>query len=305
MSNLLEKSKKITPSAIKKLLPTKIKQDAISSLTAFSVWHQTFNADSRSLPDFIIAGTQKGGTTALYSLLSHHPNITPALVKEIHYFDWHYSRGLKWYKAHFPIINNKSMRSSRDNCPFITGEASPYYMFYPYAFERIAKIVPHVRLIFLLRDPVERTYSSYHQQRHMGREVHSFEEALDLEKGRIEPEVDKILRDETYVSYNHAHFSYLARGIYADQIKRCFEFFPRNNVLIIDSGRFFKHTSEVYGEVSNFLGLTAHAIPKIYTSNIRNYDKMNADTRRRLVDYFRPHNERLFDLIGERFDWSI
>src|SRR5437868_6286833 len=112
----------------------------------------------RLVPDFIIIGAQKGGTTSLYNYLITHPGIAPIYVKEPHFFDTSFSKGLVWYRSHFPTRLEKYYAQHFHKLDFITGEASPYYLFHPLAPERVAKTLPHVKLILVLRNPVDRAY---------------------------------------------------------------------------------------------------------------------------------------------------
>jgi len=91
----------------------------------------------RLKPSFVIVGAQKAGTTSLYRYLIQHPNIKSSLLKEIHYFDLNYNKSLSWYHLFFPLKTKKNN---------ITGEASPYYMFHPFAIERIAKVNPDIKI---------------------------------------------------------------------------------------------------------------------------------------------------------------
>jgi len=131
------------------------------------------------LPDFIIIGVQRGGTTSLYKYMTKHPKIIPALKKEIHFFDNKFGKGLSWYESQF--MQNpffcllKRKRKSEDT---ITGEASPYYIYHPHVPKRISKILPNVKLIAILRNPIERAFSHYNHEVRLGAEKLSFEDAL-------------------------------------------------------------------------------------------------------------------------------
>src|SRR5205823_10005526 len=186
------------------------------------VFEKAFRATTnplRLMPDFIIIGTMRGGTTSLYSYLTAHPYIGSAYMKEVHFFDVYYSKGLPWYRAQFPSSVQKYYAERVQKQSFITGEASPYYLFHPHAPKRIAKILPQVKLIVLLRNPVSRAYSHYYHEVTGGHEKLSFEEAIACEEERIGKEAEQLAQNEQYVSYKHRHFSYLARGIYVDQLK--------------------------------------------------------------------------------------
>jgi hypothetical protein len=190
-----------------------------SALQAARLWRR-LTAGRRTLPAFIIIGAQKAGTTSLYKYLRQHPNIVPALKKEVKFFDCNYDLGLDWYRSHFPY-------HSKLNGQKMTGEASPHYLFHPLAARRIANVLPEVKLIALLRNPVERAYSHYQLNVRRGREPLSFEQAIDKEEERLQGMREKILAGEDIPLYNFLHYSYLAKGIYADQLQYWFAQFPR------------------------------------------------------------------------------
>ena len=146
----------------------------------------------RMMPDFIIIGTQKGGTTSLYRYLIEHPCVAPIYIKEPHFFDIYFYKGLQWYRAHFPTAVEKYYARHIQKHDLITGEASPYYLFHPQAARRVAKTLPKARLIVLLRNPIDRAYSQYqHQTRQDGVEPLTFEEALECEEKRLAGEEEK------------------------------------------------------------------------------------------------------------------
>src|SRR4051794_22945776 len=131
----------------------------------------------RPLPDFLILGAQKAGTTALYAYLRWHPEITGPSFKEVSFFDRHYANGERWYRAHMPARRRS-----------LVGEASPSYLFHPLAPERVAGLLPEARLIALLRNPVARPSSNYQNEVALGGEPLSFEEAIGREDERMEGE---------------------------------------------------------------------------------------------------------------------
>ncbi|HEY9295730.1 MAG TPA: sulfotransferase domain-containing protein, partial [Phormidium sp.] len=159
-------------------------------------------------PDFIIIGAQKCGTTSLYEYLIQHPQILAASKKEVHFFDLNFAKGVDWYRQQFKPVSQKS----------ITGEASPYYIFHPLVPQRIYQLFPQVKLIVLLRNPVERAISHYYHEVRLGFEDLGLEDAIAQEPARLEGETAKILADETYYSYNHQHYTYLSRGVYVEQL---------------------------------------------------------------------------------------
>jgi hypothetical protein len=258
----------------------------------------------RLLPDFIIIGAQKCGTSSLYRYLIQHPRVAACLKKEVHYFDWHFRRGTRWYRAHFPTAAYRRMYETWTGHQLLTGEASPYYLFHPHAPERVRALLPGVKLIALLRDPVDRTLSAYHHQVRRGRESLAFLEALDREQQRIDGERARLTDDHSYNSPAHRHFSYLARGIYADQLTAWMKAFPRERLLVIRSEDFFEDPASVYSQVLDFVGLPHWEPPQFRRFNAADYDAMDPSIRQRLTDYFAPHNQRLYELVGRDFGWS-
>ena len=244
----------------------------------------------RRLPDFLILGAQKAGTTALYAYLRWHPHITGPAFKEVSFFDRHYARGEAWYRAHLP---------ARVRAGTLVGEASPSYLFHPLAPERVAALVPDARLIALLRNPVDRAFSHYQHEVALGRETLSFEEAIEREEERMHGEVEHMLRDPTYFSYPWWNYTYLARGRYAEQLERWFAVFPREQVLVLATDELAADPEAAYSRVLDFLEVEAHALasyPRIFE---RDYGVMKPETRTRLEGYFEEPDRRLADVLKE------
>lgn len=259
----------------------------------------------RVLPDFIIIGAHKSGTTALYDYLSEHPHIIPASDKEIHFFDLNYAKGLGWYRARFPTSFQKFWFEKLRGRPILTGEASPYYILYPHAPTRVKRLIPRVKIIALLRNPIDRAYSHYHHEIRKGRETLPFADVMRLEPERLKGEWEKIILDEKYISYNHNYYSHLCRGVYVDQIANWHKHFPKEQMLIIRSEDFFEDTPGIYRDVLRFLGLPFFELKNYRPANVGGYTTpMDPVLRARLVEYFRPHNRRLEEYLGRPFDWD-
>src|SRR5581483_7937596 len=225
-------------------------KDAAQSSVSF---YRTITSSIRLLPDFIIIGAQRGGTTSLYAYLSQHPQIAPAVTKEVHFFDNNFEKGIGWYRTQFPFLIEKSIAKNIGKQNFITGEASPYYLFHPHVPERVAKVVPGAKLIVLLRNPVDRAYSHYYHEVELGHEKLSFEEALAQEEARTHEECARIVADQHYRSYNHQHYTYLSRGIYANQVQRWLNLFPREQLLVIKSEDFYADPDGIFQQTLAFL----------------------------------------------------
>jgi hypothetical protein len=258
----------------------------------------------RLMPDFIIIGGQRCGTTSLYNYLTKHPCVVPAHMKEIHFFDINFCKGVAWYRAEFPSILHEHYAKQMGKRDLVTGEASPYYIFHPLAAERVSETIPQVKLIALLRNPVDRAYSHYYLEVRRGRETLSFEDAIDKGAERLAGEKEKLIEDENYYSLNHRHYSYLARGIYVDQLKPWMSYFPREQILILRSEDLYDDPPATLERVTEFLDLPIWE-PKRYEKYHRaRYPKMSVATRERLVDYYEPHNQRLLEYLGMDFGWN-
>lgn len=254
-----------------------------------------FTSRFRKMPDFIIVGVQKGGTTSLFNYLKTHPEIKLHNNKEIHFFDRYYNQGVSWYRSWFPL----------EMYGKVTGEATPNYIFYPNAIKRMKTMLPKVKLIVLLRNPIERAYSHYQMEKRKGREGLSFENAIKHEKLILEHEYIKVEeKGEDYFSERLTNNSYLTRGLYAEQLKRLFVYYDKSQVLIIDSKNFKKNTEVVLKEVYDFLELNQVEGSKLEKNkNVHNYPLMNEETKSYLEDFYRKPNEELFKLLNQRFDW--
>lgn len=245
-------------------------------------------AHQRSLPDFIIIGAQKGGTTSLYRYLNQHPAVDVALHGEIHFFDRSFANGIDWYLAQFPL---------RDAAK-IVGEKSPNYLYHPKVPRRLRAAIPNVKLIALLRNPIDRAYSQHQMNVKKGGEPLTFEEAIAREP-------DRLSRDSDLLSREWRLASYLTRGRYAEQLQHWWDVFPRDQLLIIKSEEFYATPEETYLRTLAFLNLPPWRLPQY---RVHQYwgesEPMRPETRARLATYFAPHNRRLYDLLGRDLGWD-
>jgi len=245
------------------------------------------SARRRQLPGFIIIGAQRGGTTSLYNYLIDHPQVGAATRKEVHFFDRYFEKGIDWYRAHFP----------RRGEFVIVGEASPYYLFHPEAPQRILAAMPRAKCIALLRNPIDRAYSHFHFEVARGREPLPFAEATEREPERLRTSDD-------LMGPAWRHHSYLARGAYADQIRRWLTVFPPEQLLILQSEEFYRDPQRILHLTQDFLGVDRHEPRQFTIYHDANYPMMDPEVRRRLRDHFAPLNRELYDLLGRDFGWE-
>jgi hypothetical protein len=260
--------------------------------------YRRLTSQDRVLPNFIIIGVQKGGTSSLYQYLTRHPKVLPGYKKEVKFFDGNYQRGLNWYRYNFPLAEQMSDPQTQ------TGEASPSYVFHPQVPQRIKDTLPDIKLILLLRDPVARAYSHYQGNLRKGHESLPFQEAIEREESRLKGEREKIIADQTYPMYSYLVYSYLARGVYIDQVRNWFESFPREQILILKSEAFFNNPPKIFEQVLAFLGLPEWKLDSDDIFNIGSYEKMDPEMENKLRAYFLPYNQALYEYIGEDFNWE-
>lgn len=285
--------KSLTPRSLKGAVGAAV--EGVGAITSFL----------RMLPTFIIVGGQRCGTNSLYEYLAAHHLVGRALpLPEVHFFDVSFDRGMDWYRGHFPVrFRSVRLRDGAEN-RLITGESSPYYMFHPLAIRRVADSLPDIKLVVLLRNPVDRAYSHYNHERSRGHEPLSFEEAIELEHERLTGEEERIVADDGYRSFNHQHFSYLARGAYADQLERIFASCGRDRVLVLTSEDLFSAPRDTHLKALEFLGLPTLPLARYPKLNPGRYSGLSSALRRRLSDHFADDNQRLSLLLGRDFDWD-
>ena len=252
------------------------------------------SAGGRPLPDFLVIGAQKAGTTSLLEYLCQHPAVRPPVRKEVHFLDHEFGRGPGWYRAHF----------ERRRAGTVTGEATPYYLFHPLAAGRAAEVVPDARLIVLLRDPIDRAFSQHNHERVLGFETLGFEAALAAEAERLAGEEERILTGSGYRSFSHQHHAYLARGRYAGQLEGWLARFDRGRILVLAAEELFADPRRIAVEAQQFLGLPLRPPRDVSPRNARSYAPIDPALRERLRSEFAADNRRLYELVGRDFGWD-
>lgn len=265
-------------------------------------------ASWRSGPDFLVVGTKRGGTTSLWNNLLRHPEVAGLFPQNRgrkstdHYFEAGGS-SLRWYRSHFPT-RRQVRHNERLGLGLVAGEASPYYMYGPHCLESAARDFPDVKVIMLLRDPVERAYSHFQERRKQGTEPLDFEAALAAEPLRLAPDESRWLHDPAYYSAVHDHMSYRSRGVYLPQVRRALEVFPRDQVLIMRSEDFYSGYQQAFDRVCGFLGVTGWDLQHPEHHNRIPRSPMAPETRAELRDFYAPFNAELQEYLAVDFQWQ-
>lgn len=203
-----------------------------------------------SLPHFLVLGAQKGGTTSLHHLLRRHPGIFLPDVKEVHYFSQHSEKPLTWYANHYRDAAASQLR----------GDITPFYLYHCASPQRIHAYLPKVRLIALLRDPVERALSQYFHARRNGHEALELEAALQAEETRLIG-AEQIVSQPGGYHYSYQKHSYLKRSRYDEQIQRYQRLFPAKQLLILRSEDLFDAPAKCWDRLLTFIGADPIPLP--------------------------------------------
>ncbi len=250
----------------------------------------------RAQPDFLLIGSQKAATTTLHAYLAQNTHLQPANIKEAHFFNMHYDRGLHYYKSCFPI-------RKRGKLAF---ETTPDYIDHPLAPKLCHQILPEAKLILTLREPVERAFSHFNFVQGYNAEERqlSFEEGLEKESHRMNRALKTLETDRYQAARLLSNHGYLRKGVYAEHLQRWLQYYPRDRFLFIEFEDIKNDIHAVIEKICVFLEIPFERVEQQKKLNTTTYRApMQEDTRERLTHYFGPHNEQLFALMGTHFNW--
>lgn len=260
----------------------------------------------RPLPDYLIIGAKKGGTSSLTNWLLQHPDnlrMFPSYqpLKSPHFFDIGFHEGVDWYRGHFPTARTRARHPGA-----IVGEASPYYMFHPAAAARARSVVPGAKVLAVLRNPVSRAYSNYWDRVSAGTEtLPTFEAALEAEPARLaDVDHERLRHDPSYYSLAHDQFTYLARGRYLEHLSTWLDTYPPEQVLVLRAEDMYADPAAEFARVQRFLGLRPCSAIDLRTYNERSKPPIDPRTRAWLAEYYRPHNAALSERLGRDLGWD-
>lgn len=257
----------------------------------------------RTIPGLLIIGAQRAGTTALAQDLGEHPQMARPQRKEVHFFDRHHDRGLGWYRSHFPTLRRMDqIRGAYGNAT--TGEATPNYLLHPHAAKWAKDELPGVRVVAMLRDPVDRAHSHWQLMTRQGKEDRDFAAALALEPQRIGPDLERLCEDPSHSATNLWTYSYRTRGCYAAQLARWIDEIGRERVFVIRSEDYRHNPAVTYQRLLDFLGLRPFSPRQFATAHTAVRSSIDPAVERELRSFYEPHNEALRQLLGSDIGWS-
>jgi hypothetical protein len=269
---------------------------------------RTPTASLRTVPDALVIGAQRSGTSSIYKYLGAHPQVVPSIRKEIEYFSTSFHEGEAWYRAHFPLEARRVLHRRLTDRPVRTFEATPDYLLDPRAAQRAAERLPSARIIALLRNPVDRAFSHYLHSRRLGFEPLDFAQAIAEEPKRLAGEYERLLEDPTYQARSLRRYSYVERGRYAEQLVRWLDAFPREAILVMRFEDLVERPGSVLTQIESFLAIDPWQ-PRSFTNH--SYGRKEAApaaaippaVRAHLQEVFRPLNDTLKGLFPE-IVWS-
>jgi hypothetical protein len=265
--------------------------------------------DHRPLPDFLLIGAKRGGSTSIYRNLLATPGVLglfprPADIKGTYFFDVEFGRGRRWYRSHFPTTQARRAAPDSDGRPAISGEASPYYLSHPHAARRAAALVPDAQIIVALRDPVDRAFSHYQERVRQGIEtLPTFGAAIAAEDDRLRGEWERMVDDPSYLSAPHLNFGYVAQSRYDIGLESWLDAFGAARTLVLRSEDFYTDERAVLADVRAFLGCTPAELAEPVHFNRTEAGGPAPDLAEQLRLRLAPSVERLEGLVGRSFNW--
>jgi hypothetical protein len=244
------------------------------------------DAGARALPDFLVLGAQKAGTTSLFNYLCLHPKVIGSVPKEIFYFCSHSEKDEFWYRRHFSRQSVVRKRGA------LCGEATPISLYIPHAAERAADLVPKAKLIVVLREPAARAVSHYHHQCRFGRELRQIDEVFSLEQMAK-------WKAGALSEFDRKYFDW---SDYAAGLKHWLAQYPREQLLVLEAERMFSDPQATVDQVCAFLAIEPFTLPTTQAFNAGTAKAAKPMTFKALQNAFSRQNSELRDL-GFEMSW--
>ena len=272
------------------------------------VYHQllkrsifAFTGSMRVLPDFLVIGAKRCGTTSLFYHLPEHPCISKSPHDNMGFFNDNFHLGVNWYKSFFPtIFTRNKIKSEFGN--FLAFDVTTTYMEEESTANNVYQIKPNMKIIVILRNPVDRAYSQYHLNLREKAEKRSFEDAMEENMNELNKESYE--RYEIKPKFSVEENNYLKKGLYAQQLRHWLNIFPMESMLILSTEEFESNQQVIYNKIFEFLNISQFEVKNTEKMEKGSYPQMKSETRSLLLDYFRSYNKELFRLIDKKFDWE-
>ncbi len=285
--------------AVKELARQKLSVNARHQISLLRVKSRMAWPSMGMLPNVLVIGAQRAGTSSIYRYLGSHPDVFASLRKEVEYFSTRMSMGERWYRAHFPLITR----------PKLAFEATPDYLLHPRAAERAAARIPDLKAVALLRSPVTRAFSQYGHQRRLNKEPLSFIDALRAEPERIAGDLDRLAADQDHPGIEVRVHGYMERGRYAPQLQRWVDALGRERIHVIRTEDLWADPAGTYTGLLDFLGLR-HVMPSSLGENysyVRDTPKpekaMPPEAEAHLRQQLQPEIEAIEAMLGRQMGW--
>ena len=255
----------------------------------------------RVLPDFLVIGAKRCGTTSLFYHLPEHPCISKSPHDNMGFFNDNFHLGVNWYKSFFPTIFTRNKIKSEFG-KFLAFDVTTTYMEEESTANNVYQIKPNMKIIVILRNPVDRAYSQYHLNLREKAEKRSFEDAMEENMNELNKESYE--RYEIKPKFSVEENNYLKKGLYAQQLRHWLNIFPMESMLILSTEEFESNQQVIYNKIFEFLNISQFEVKNTEKMEKGSYPQMKSETRSLLLDYFRSYNKELFRLIDKKFDWE-
>ena len=255
----------------------------------------------RVIPDFLVIGAKRCGTTSLYQHLPEHPCISKSPHDNMGFFNDNFHLGVNWYKSFFPTTFTRNKIKSKFG-DFLAFDVTTKYMEEESTANNVYQTKPNMKIIIILRNPVDRAYSQYHLSVRQTAERRSFEDVVEENMNRLNKESHEHYKIKP--KFSAKEDNYLKKGLYALQLRYWLKIFPRENILIVSTEEFESNQQIIYNKIFEFLNISKFEVKNTKKMQKGNYPPIKSETRNLLLDYFRPHNHELFELINMEFDWD-
>ena len=254
------------------------------------------SSNSRVFPNFLVIGAMKAGSTTLHQYINNHPNVIPASIKEVHYFDYYFGSDF-WYRSNFP--KKEEMLKNKITC--LTGDSTPQYLFHPLAPKRVFDLLPTIKILCVLRNPIDRAFSHYNHNVRNGNESLSFEDAIFQRDNKLDQEYKNLISNNDCDVVFYERYNYLNLGKYAEQLSEWFKYFPKDQFFICKTEDL---SSDMLTKAYEFLNLPNFDPGKMNPLNTGKYDNMKSSTREKLSKFYEPENSKLSTLLNMEINWK-